>query len=84
MEDFVEDEEVRRSTADDLLDELLPEGLDWQRLVRAYPIPAVLLAALGGFLLGRSHGPAIASAVSGFAAAEVAKNVSHAIEREIG
>jgi len=83
MEDFVMDE-VRRSTADDLLDELLPEELDWQRLVRTYPIPAVLLAALGGFLLGRSHGPTIVAAVSSFAAAEVTKNVSQALGRELG
>lgn len=83
MEDFVLDE-VRHSTVDDVLDELLPEQLDWQRLVRTYPIPAVLLAALGGFLLGRSHGPAIVAAVSSFAAAEVSKNVSDALGREIG
>lgn len=83
MEDFLEDE-VRHSTADDLLDEILPDGLDWQRLVRTYPIPAVLLAALGGFLLGRSHGPAIVSAVSGFAAAEVSKNVGDVLGRGIG
>jgi hypothetical protein len=83
MEDFM-DGQPRPSTADDLLDEILPEGLEWDRLVRTYPIPAVLLAALGGFLLGRSHGPAILAAVSGFAAAEVSKNVSEVLGREIG
>jgi hypothetical protein len=83
MEELVMDE-VRQFTADDLLDEILPEELDWQRLVRRYPIPAVLLAALGGFWLGRSHGPTIVSAVSSFAAAEVAKNVSQALGRELG
>jgi hypothetical protein len=83
MEDFM-DGQPRPSTADDLLDEILPEGLEWDRLVRSYPIPAVLLAALGGFLLGRSHGPAILAAVSGYAAAEISKNVSEALGREIG
>jgi hypothetical protein len=83
MEDFVNDE-PRSSTVDDLVDEILPEGLDWQRLVRTYPLPAMLLAAFGGFLIGRSHGPSIFSAVSGFAAAEISKNVSAALGREIG
>jgi hypothetical protein len=83
MEDFVIDE-PQSSTVDDLVDEILPEGLDWQRLVRAYPLPALLVAAVGGFLIGRSHGPSIVSAVSGFAAAEISKNVSTALGREIG
>jgi 1,4-dihydroxy-2-naphthoyl-CoA synthase len=83
MEDFVIDE-PRSSTVDDLVDEILPEGLDWQRLVRAYPLPALLVAAVGGFLIGRSHGPSIVSAVSGFAAAEISKNVSTALGRELG
>jgi hypothetical protein len=71
------------SIVGDLLDDLLPEGLDWQELVRSYPIPALALAALGGFLLGRSHGPAIVKAVSGLAAAEVAKNVSSLLGQEV-
>jgi hypothetical protein len=67
----------------DLLDSVLPEGLEWQELVRAYPVPALALAALGGFLVGRAHGPAIVSAVSSFAAAEVAKNVSSLLGQEL-
>lgn len=73
---MVESFESRSSVADDLLDEILPEGLDWERLVRSYPIPAVLIAAVGGFLLGRRHGPAILGAVSTYAASEMSKNVS--------
>ncbi|HEX2642102.1 MAG TPA: hypothetical protein VHU81_03855 [Thermoanaerobaculia bacterium] len=73
---MVESFESRSSMADDLLNEILPEGLDWERLVRSYPIPAVLIAAVGGFLLGRRHGPAILGAVSTYAASEMSKNVS--------
>jgi hypothetical protein len=67
----------------DLLDDLLPDGLDWEELVRAYPVPALALAALGGFLVGRAHGPAIVNAISSFAAAEVAKNVSSLLGQEL-
>jgi hypothetical protein len=67
----------------DFLDRVLPEGLDWEELVRTYPVPALAVAALGGFLVGRAHGPAIVSAVSSFAAAEVAKNVSSFLGQEL-
>jgi hypothetical protein len=72
-----------QNTAYDLVDELTPEGLDWERLVRAYPIPALLLAAAGGFLLGRTRGPEILAAVSGFASEELARNINDAIGREV-
>lgn len=67
----------RESIVEELLDELVPEGLDWQRLVVRYPIPSLLAAAVGGFYVGRRHGPEILKALSGIAAAEVSRNVSH-------
>ena len=80
MEDFVNDEETRGGTSvEAILDELLPEELEWERLVRTYPVPAVALAAIGGFLIGLRHGPEILTAVSGFLAAEVSRNVSELI-----
>ncbi|HYN21476.1 MAG TPA: hypothetical protein VE078_10990, partial [Thermoanaerobaculia bacterium] len=82
MEDFVS-EETRGMPAlsaaiavEEILDELLPEELEWDRLVRKYPVPALALAAVGGFVLGLRHGPQILSAVSGFLTAEVSRNVS--------
>jgi hypothetical protein len=71
------------SIVHDLVDDLLPEKFDWEHMVRTYPVPALLLAAIGGFVLGRSHGPAILGAISSFAAAEVAKNVSSLLGQEI-
>lgn len=80
MEDFVNDEETRgRISPEAILDELLPEELEWERLVRAYPVPALALAAIGGFYLGLRHGPEIVTAVSGFVASEVSRNVSELI-----
>jgi len=74
----------RESVVEELIDELVPEGLDWERLVVTYPIPALLVAAFVGFWLGRRHGPEIIGAVSGFAAAEVARNVEQLLGQEAG
>jgi hypothetical protein len=74
----------RDSMIDELIDEIVPEGFDWERLVVTYPIPALLLAAAAGFLVGRRHGPDLLAAVSGFAAAEVSRNVEQLFSREAG
>ncbi len=73
----------RGSTADQLLDDLLPEELDWQRLVRSYPLPALALAAVGGFFLGRSRGPEIVSALAGFAADTLTESVNQLLGKEV-
>lgn len=75
-------DEERGSIVDDLIDELIPGNLDWQRLVTTYPLPALAVVALGGFYLGLRHGTQILSALSGYAAAEVSRNVSHLMDRE--
>jgi hypothetical protein len=75
--------EKAETIVSDVLDGLLPEGLKWAELVRTYPVPCLALAAVGGFLLGRSHGPAILGAVGSVAAAEVAKNVSSLLGQEL-
>jgi hypothetical protein len=76
MEDFVNDEirAVGRGV-EEILDEILPESLEWERLVRTYPVPALALAAAGGFYLGLRHGASILAAVSAYLAAEVSRNV---------
>jgi hypothetical protein len=74
----------RDSIVDELVDELVPAELDWERLVVTYPLPALALAALGGFFLGRRHGREILSAVSTFAAVQISANVNEIIGRELG
>ena len=69
-----EDEES--SFADGILDELLPDDLDWRRQVRRYPLPALVIAGLAGFFLGSRHGAEILQALSGFATREVDRNIS--------
>lgn len=80
MEDFVNDDDIRGgragTTVEAILDELLPDELEWERLVRSYPVPALALAAVGGFVIGLRHGSEVLSAVSGFLSAEVSRNLS--------
>jgi hypothetical protein len=83
MEDFVNGE-TQQSGLDGILDEILPEGLDWERMVRSYPLPALALAVAGGFWLGLRHGPAVVAAVSSYATAQVSRNVSELFGQEIG
>lgn len=68
--------EPRGSEDRDPLAALLPKDFDLMELVREYPIPAVLLAALGGYALGRSKGDWVLGALSTFAAAQLTRQVS--------
>lgn len=70
-------------TAHDVVDELLPGEFDWERLVRTYPAPALLLAAGGGFFLGRYHGRAILAALGAFAAGEVVDEVHRVLGDDV-
>jgi hypothetical protein len=72
----------RESIVEEWIDELVPDGVDWQRLVVRYPIPSLLVAAIGGFYVGRRHGPEILKALSGFAAAELSRNVGQLLDLE--
>jgi hypothetical protein len=72
---------MRGDAIEELVDDFMPEGLDWERLVRKYPWPSLALAAVGGYLLGRRHGPAILAALSAFAAGEFSRNVSEVLGR---
>ena len=79
----MEELERQGSNADQLVDQLMPEELDWQHLVRTYPIAALSVAAVGGFLLGRSRGRAIVVALSGFAADSLTENVNTFIGKQV-
>jgi hypothetical protein len=72
----------RESFAEEILDELVPEGVDWQKLVVRYPIPSLLVAAAGGFYIGRRHGPDIVSALSSFVAGEVSRGIDQLLYQE--
>ena len=67
---------AERHFADGLLDELLPESLDWRHLVREYPHAALAAAALAGFWLGRTRGTVLVSALGTYLAAELGETVA--------
>ncbi len=69
------------SLADELIDDLAPE-VDWRHIVHRHPWPALLLAGLGGYLLGRSQGKTLVRAVSALAVARVESEVLGRIEDE--
>lgn len=71
-------------TAERWIDELLPEDLDWEHLVRTYPVPCLLAAGAFGFLLGRDHGPALLAAISAFAGNRARQAIEDALESEGG
>lgn len=71
------------SFVDDVLDDVLPENLNWRRLVRNHPVPVLALAALGGFVIGRSRGRAVMGALSTFASSALATGVNRFLGDEI-
>lgn len=64
------------SFADEVLDELLPESVDWRHLVETYPRACVVAAAAAGFVLGRRYGSLVVAAVGSYLAAQVGETVS--------
>ncbi len=77
-----EDGEV--SFVDGMLDDLLPEDLDWRGQVRRYPMSALVISGLAGFFLGSRHGAEIISALSNFATREVDRNISSFLGDDAG
>ena len=74
-ESLADEAEDERTLADELIDDLLPPEFDWRRMVRRYPIPALLVAAAGGYLLGRAKGREIVGALSDMVTAELSERV---------
>jgi len=78
-----EDEPPPRSAADDVIDSVLPANLDWRGLVRAYPLPALAVAAIGGYWLGRKRAPSILGALTAFAASSVTQAANDILGEDV-
>lgn len=69
--------------ADVVLDELLPDELDWRRLVTSHPVVSLTAAAVGGYLLARSRGTLMVGALATFASDTVSKNINALIGEDV-
>lgn len=74
---------VRRGGAERVIDEVMPEGVEWERLVRTYPLPAVAAAAAAGFWLAVRHGGALIAALGAFASRQAAQGVREVLGEEL-
>ena len=61
--------------AEKLVDDLMPEDIEWRRLVETYPKTAMAAAVAGGIALGRTHGLGLLVTISGFVVGELTRNV---------
>lgn len=75
--------ERRPSLADEVLDEMLPEEIDWRQFVWSYPKSTLALAALGGFLLGRTHGRKLLEAATTQVGETVTEGFNEFFGREV-
>lgn len=69
--------------ADQLIDDLLPDEVDWRRLVTSYPLTSLTLAGVGGYALGRARGGLIVAALAAFASNTVSRNVNALIGEDV-
>ncbi len=73
-------DDLPMTRADEIVDQLLPEGFEWRRLVCSYPKTAMAISVAGGFVLGRTHGVGMLAGLTGFALGEVSRNVQEFVE----
>jgi hypothetical protein len=69
--------------ADQLLDDLLPDEIDWRRLVIEHPIASLAAAGVGGYFLGRVRGGTIVAALAAFASETVSRNVNALLGEDV-
>lgn len=74
---------VTTSLADEILDEILPEEVDWRQLVWSYPKSSLALAAIAGYWLGRSRGRSLFTAATQFAGDSVTDGVNEFFGRKV-
>jgi len=80
---FMTDSPPERSFEQKVVDDLLPEELEWEEVVRAYPLCSLALVAIGGFLIGRKHGRAIVASFSDSATERVTSLLNDVFDSDI-
>lgn len=82
-QETVSKSDAAEAFANDLIDQFVPDGFEWESAVKDYPWPALALAAVGGFMLGRNRGTLVLGALATFAAAQVSGHVNQFIGEDI-
>lgn len=65
--------------ADQWIDGLVPEEIEWRRLVVKYPRISVGLALVAGYLIGRTQGKALVAAAGAVAFEEISRVVEDSV-----
>ncbi len=65
--------------ADQWIDGLVPEEIEWRRLVGKYPRISIGLALVAGYLIGRTQGKALIAAAGAVAIEEISKVVEDSV-----
>lgn len=65
--------------ADQWIDGLIPEEIEWRRLVVKYPRISVGLALVAGYLIGRTQGRALVAAAGAVAIEEISRVVEDSV-----
>ncbi|MCH9646927.1 MAG: hypothetical protein K0U98_01740 [Deltaproteobacteria bacterium] len=71
-----------RLNPEQVLDELAGPRLEWQRMVRKYPLASLVAATMGGLYLGKRYGWQMIDDLSAFAADELVRNVQTALDAD--
>ena len=75
--------EEERTFSEQVLDELLPEDLDWEDVVRTYPLVCLGVAGVAGYLLGRRSGRALVVAATDSAVSRMQSVASELIGADV-
>jgi hypothetical protein len=65
--------------ADQWIDGLIPEEIEWRRLVIKYPRISIGLAFVAGYLIGRTQGKALVAAAGAVAIEEISRVVEDSV-----
>ncbi len=71
------------AAVDRFFDQLVAEELDWRRWVRRYPKSSLVVAALGGFVLGRARGREIVASLGVYAADTLTEGINEFLGRDV-
>lgn len=68
---------------DRFLDQMVAEELDWRRWVTSYPKSSLVVAAIGGFVLGRVRGREIVASLGSYAADTLTEGINEYLGRDV-